>query len=135
MSLLSDKSIFKSLVAGCVAASIDIVVYKNTTNYKGTLLLASTVSASSFIASKAASSIPDFTGTKFDTQYTDSATIQQRLLELTLASSASFILNKYVFKNLRNLPVYEYAFIFGSSSFLSEYITDYVFQDKLSYLN
>ena len=135
MSLLSDKSIFKSIIAGTIAAGIDVVVYKNTNNYKGTLLLASTVSASSFIASKAASSIPDITGTKFDTSYTDSATIQQRLLELTLSSSSSFILNKYVFKNLRNLPVYEYAFIFGTSSFLSEYITDYVFQDKLSYLN
>ena len=135
MSLLSDKYIFKSLMAGSVAASIDVLVYKNTTNYKGTLLLASTVAASSFISSKASGMLPDVTGNKFDTQYTDSATIQQRLLELTLASSASFILNKYVFKNLRNLPVYEYAFIFGSSSFLSEYITDYVFQDKLSYLN
>ena len=135
MSLLSDKSIFKSLVAGCVAASIDIVVYKNTTNYKGTLLLASTVSASCFIASKASGMMPDVITSKLDTQYTDSATIQQRLLELTLSSSSSFILNKYVFKNLRNLPIYEYAFIFGTSSFLSEYITDYVFQDKLSYLN
>ena len=134
MSLLSDKSIFKSLIAGSIAAGIDIVVYKNTTNYKGTLLLASTVSASSFIASKA-SNLPDIITSKLDTQYTDSATIQQRLLELTLSSSSSFILNKYVFKNLRNLPLYEYAFIFGTSSFLSEYITDYVFQDKLSYLN
>ena len=135
MSLISDKSIFKSIIAGSIAAGIDVVVYKNTTNYKGTLLLASTVSASSFIASKASGMMPDVTGTKFDTQYTDSATIQQRLLELTLSSSSSFILNKYVFKNLRNLPLYEYAFIFGTSSFLSEYITDYVFQDKLSYLN
>ena len=37
-SLLSDKSIFKALVAGGVAASIDIIIYKNN-NYKATALL------------------------------------------------------------------------------------------------
>ena len=42
-SLLADKSIFKALVAGGVAASIDIIIYKNN-NYKATMLLASTVS-------------------------------------------------------------------------------------------
>ena len=81
-SFLADKSIFKALVAGGVAASIDIVIYKNN-NYKATMLLASTVGASSYISSKLI--LPDVTGTQFDTSLMESSTLQQRILELTLS--------------------------------------------------
>ena len=65
-SFLSDKSIFKSLVAAGVAASIDIVIYKNN-NYKATALLASTVGASSYVSSKLI--LPDVSGSQFDTSF------------------------------------------------------------------
>ena len=131
-SFLSDKSIFKSLVAAGVAASIDIVIYKNN-NYKATMLLAGTVGASSYVSSKLI--LPDVTGTQFDTSFMESSTLQQRILELTLSSSASFVLSKYVMKNMRELPMMQYIGIFGGSSVISEYISDYVFKEALSYLS
>ena len=131
-SFLSDKSIFKAMVAGGVAASIDIVIYKNN-NYKATALLASTVGASSYISSKII--LPDVTGTQFDTSFMESSTLQQRILELTISSSSSFVLSKYVFKNMRELPMMQYIGIFGGSSVISEYISDYVFKEALSYLS
>ena len=131
-SFLSDKSIFKSLVAAGVAASIDIVIYKNN-NYKATMLLASTVGASSYVSSKLI--LPDVTGTQFDTSFMESSTLQQRILELTLSSGSSFVLSKYVMKNMRELPMMQYIGIFGGSSVISEYISDYVFKEALSYLS
>ena len=87
-SFLSDKSIFKALVAGGIAASMDIIIYKNN-NYKATMLLASTVGASSYVSSKLI--LPDVTGTQFDTSFMESSTLQQRILELTLSSGSSFV--------------------------------------------
>ena len=131
-SFLSDKSIFKSLVAAGVAASIDIVIYKNN-NYKATALLASTVGASSYVSSKLI--LPDVSGSQFDTSFMESSTLQQRILELTLSSGSSFVLSKYVLKNMRELPMMQYIGIFGGSSVVSEYISDYVFKEALSYLS
>ena len=131
-SFLSDKSIFKALVAAGVAASIDIVIYKNN-NYKATALLASTVGASSYVSSKLI--LPDVSGSQFDTSFMESSTLQQRILELTLSSGSSFILSKYVLKNMRELPMMQYIGIFGGSSVVSEYISDYVFKEALSYLS
>ena len=131
-SFLSDKSIFKSLVAAGVAASIDIVIYKNN-NYKATALLASTVGASSYVSSKLI--LPDVSGSQFDTSFMESSTLQQRILELTLSSGSSFVLSKYVLKNMRELPMMQYIGIFGGSSLISEYVSDYVFKEPLSYLS
>ena len=132
-SILSDKAIFKSLVASACAASIDIVVYKNS-NYKATALLAGTVGLSSYASNKLSNMLPDVSGDTFDNNYIDSKTVQNRLLELTLASSGSFVLNKFVFKNLSELPLIQYALIFSSCSFVSEYVTDYAFSEPLNYL-
>ena len=131
-SFLSDKSIFKALVAAGVAASIDIVIYKNN-NYKATALLASTVGASSYVSSKLI--LPDVSGSQFDTSFMESSTLQQRILELTLSSGSSFVLSKYVLKNMRELPMMQYIGIFGGSSVVSEYISDYIFKEPLSYLS
>ena len=131
-SILADKSIFKALVAGGVAASMDIIIYKNN-NYKATMLLAGTVSASSYVSSKLI--LPDVSGSQFDTSFMESGTLQQRILELTLSSSASFVLSKYVLKNMRELPMMQYIGIFGGSSVISEYVADYVFKEPLSYLS
>ena len=131
-SILADKSVFKSLVASAVAASIDIIIYKNN-NYKATALLAGTVGASSYVSSKLI--LPDVSGSQFDSSFMESSTLQQRILELTLSSSASFVLSKYVMKNMRELPMMQYIGIFGGSSLISEYIADYVFKEPLNYLS
>ena len=65
----------------------------------------------------------------------ESSTLQQRILELTLSSSASFVLSKYVLKNMRELPMMQYIGIFGGSSVVSEYVSDYIFKEPLAYLS
>ena len=130
--MIKGNPIFKALVAAGVAASIDIVIYKNN-NYKATALLASTVGASSFVSSKLI--LPDFSGTQFDNSIIESSTLQQRILELTLSSGSSFVLSKYVLKNMRELPMMQYIGIFGGSSVVSEYVSDYIFKEALSYLS
>ena len=79
--------------------------------------------------------MPDVSGSQFDTSFMESSTLQQRILELTLSSGSSFVLSKYVMKNMRELPMMQYIGIFGGSSVISEYISDYVFKEALSYLS
>ena len=132
-SFLSDKSTFKALVAAGIATSIDIVIYKNN-NYKATALLASTVGLSNYVAGKI--SLPDITNGALGTSTMyDVKTIEQRILELTLSSGSSFVLSKFVFKNMRDLPMMQYIGIFLGSSVGAEYICDYTFKDPLSYLS
>ena len=130
-----DETNTKALIAAGVAASIDIFIYKNT-NYKATALLAGCVATGSFGASKIAPSLTDITGGSLgvSTMY-DIKTIEQRLIELSISSGSSFVLSKYAFKNMRNLPMIEYIAIFGGSSFIAEYATDYIFKKPLSYLS
>ena len=130
-----DETNTKALIAAGVAASIDIFIYKNK-NYKATALLAGCVAVGSFTASKIAPNLIDVTGGALgaSTMY-DIKTIEQRLLELSISSGSSFVLSKYAFNNMRSLPMIEYIAIFGGSSFIAEYATDYLFKNPLSYLS
>ena len=133
-SLFSDKSITKALIAGSIGAGIDILIYKNN-NIKATMVLGGCIGASSFVASKIAPSQPDLTNTMIsNTSFYNVKTIEERILELTMSSGSSFLLSVYVFKNMRPLSVMEYIGIFVGSSVGAEYISDYIFQEKLSYL-
>ena len=129
-SLFSDKSITKALIG----AGIDILIYKNN-NIKATMVLGSCIAGSSFVASKIAPSLPDVTNGALGTStFYNVKTIEERILELTMSSGSSFLLSVYVFRNMRVLSVMEYIGIFAGSAIASEYIADYVFQEKLSYL-
>ena len=133
-SLFSDKSVTKALIAGSIGSAIDILVYKNN-NIKATMLLGACIGGSSFIASKIAPSLPDVTNGALGTSsFYNVKTIEERILELTMSSGSSFLLSVYVFKNMRPLSVMEYIGIFAGSSIGAEYISDYIFQEKLSYL-
>ena len=99
-------------------------------------MLAGCVGAGSFAASKIAPSLTDVTGGALGTSTMyDIKTIEQRLIELRISSSSSFVLSKYICKNMRNLPMIEYIAIFGSSSLIAEYATDYIYKKPLPYLS
>ena len=135
MSNFLDETTTKALIAASIGAGIDLIIYKNN-NIKATMLLAGCIGGSSFVASKMAKSLPDLSGGALGTSTMyDVKTIEQRVLELTLSSGSSFILSKYVFKNMRELPVMQYVGIFAGSSIAAEYLTDYIYQQKLSYLS
>ena len=134
-NILSDKSKCKALISGGIAIGLDMIVYKSR-NYKGTLILGTTVASLSYISSKLSSSLPDLSNNLIQSNETFNVkTVKERILEITLSSGGSFILNKYMLQNLRDLPIMRYVLIFGGCSIGSECITDYLFQEKLSYLS
>ena len=99
------------------------------------MLLGGCIAGSSYIASKIAPSLPDLSNSMIsNTTFYNVKTIEERILELTMSSGSSFLLSVYVFKNMRPLSVMEYIGIFAGSSVSAEYISDYIFQEKLSYL-
>ena len=133
-SIFTDKSITKAIIAGSIGAGIDILIYKNN-NIKATMVLGACIGGSSFVASKIAPSLPDVTNGALGTStFYNVKTIEERILELTMSSGSSFLLSVYVYKNMRPLSVMEYIGIFAGSSIGAEYISDYIFQEKLSYL-
>ena len=132
--MLQDKSKAKSLIASSIATAIDVLVYKSR-SYKNTGILALTVGASSYISNKLTSSLPEMSNSLVqNSENLDIKTLESRILELTLSTSGSFIVNKYILNNMRELPLSQYLFIFGTCSLGSEYISDYLFSEKLSYL-
>ena len=87
------------------------------------------------ISNKLTNSLPEITNSLLqNSENLDVKTLESRILELTLSTSTSFILNKYILNNMRELPMSQYLFIFGSCSLGSEYISDYLFSEKLAYL-
>ena len=132
--MLQDKSKSKALIASIIATGIDILIYKSR-NYKNTAILSITVGASSYISNKMTNFLPEMTNSLLqNSENLDVKTLESRILELSLSTSTSFILNKYILNNMRELPLTQYLFIFGSCSIGSEYITDYLFSEKLAYL-
>ena len=132
--MLQDKCKTKSLIAAIIATGIDTLIYKSR-NYKNTAILSLTVGASSYISNKMTNSLPELTNSLLqNNENLDVKTLESRVLELTLSSGASFVINKYILNNMRELPLTQYLFIFGSCSLGSEYITDYLFSEKLAYL-
>ena len=94
-----------------------------------------TVGGSSYIANRLTSSLPEVSNSFLqNSENLDVKTLESRILELTLSTSGSFIVNKYILNNMRELPLTQYLFIFGSCSLGSEYISDYLFSEKLAYL-
>ena len=62
-------------------------------------------------------------------------TIEQRLLEISLSSVSAYTINNQILKNMRaNLTIQDCLMLFVAPSIISEYVTDYVFGQKLSYL-
>ena len=134
MNILKDKSKTKGLISATIAIGIDVLVYKSK-NYKNTAILASTVGLSSYISNKMTNFLPEMTNSLLqNNENLDVKTLESRILELSLSTSSSFILNRYILNNMRELPLTQYLFIFGSCSLGSEYIADYLFSEKLAYL-
>ena len=134
MNILQDKSKTKALISSATAIAIDMMVYKSR-NPKNIAILALTVGASSYVSNKLTTSLPDISNSLLkNSDNLDVKTLESRILELTLSTSGSFIINRYILNNMRELPLSQYLFIFGSCSVGSEYLTDYLFSEKLAYL-
>ena len=131
-SFLSNKKLVKAMIASGVAASIDKLYFKST-NLKGTLLMSAVIGASSYFASVVS---PKFDISSYENSMLDASTIQERVMELGVGVGGSFLINKYMFDSLKSdFSMKDGAILFLSSSIVSEYASDYLFKDPLSYLS
>ena len=136
-NILSNQKNFKAIVAFGVSASIDKFIYKSP-NIKNTVIMASISASSNFIASTLQESnmIPSLQVIEaYNSETINIKTIEQRIIEVSLAGSGAYILNNQILKNMRpNLSIQDCLMLFVAPSLIAEYVTDYVFGQKLSYL-
>ena len=138
MSILSSEKNFKAIVAFGVSASIDKFIYKSP-NIKNTLILASVAGASNFISSTLQENnlIPSLQIIEaYNTETINIKTIEQRIIEVSLSGLGAYTVNNQILKNMRpNLSIQDCLMLFVAPSLIAEYVTDYVFGQKLSYLS
>ena len=71
----------------------------------------------------------------YNTETINIKTIEQRIIEISLSGIGAYTVNNQVLKNMRpNLSIQDCVFLFAVPSFIAEYITDFMFNQKLSYL-
>ena len=125
------------MVAFGVSASIDKFVYKSP-NIKNTLILASVAGTSNYIAStlQSANMIPSLQIIEaYSTDTINIKTIEQRIIEISLSGLGAYTVNNQILKNMRpNLSIQDCLMLFVAPSIIAEYVTDYMFSKKLSYL-
>ena len=137
-NILSNQKNFKALVAFSVSASIDKFIYKSP-NIKNTLIMASIASASNFISSTLQENnlIPSLQAIEaYNSESINIKTIEQRILEISLSGLTAYTVNNQILKNMRpNLSIQDCLMLFVAPSVIAEYVTDYMFNEKLSYLS
>ena len=137
-NILSNQKNFKAIVAFGVSASIDKFIYKSP-NIKNTLILATVAGASNFIASTLQESnlIPSLQVIEaYNTETINIKTIEQRIIEISLSGLGAYTVNNQILKNMRpNLTIQDCLMLFITPSIIAEYVTDYAFGQKLSYLS
>ena len=136
-NILSDQKNFKAVVAFGVSASIDKFVYRSP-NIKNTLILASIAGVSNYVASTVQENnlIPSLQIIEaYNSETINIKTIEQRIIEISLSGLGAYTVNNQILKNMRpNLNIQDCVMLFFIPSIVSEYVTDYVFGQKLSYL-
>ena len=131
-SLLSDKKIVKSVLAGCFTIGIDKLYFKST-DIKSILIVGGVVAGSTYLASVVS---PKYTVSNYKNSMVDAKTVQQRILEIGMSTTGSFLINKYMLDTLKSdFSLKDSIILFGLASFVSEYASDFIFQEKLSYLS
>ena len=137
-NVLSNQKNFKAVIAFGISASIDKFIYKSP-NIKNTLILASVAGASNYIASSLQESnlIPSLQIIEaYNSETINIKTIEQRIIEISLSGLGAYTVNNQILKNMRaNLTIQDCVMLFVAPSIIAEYVTDYVFGQKLSYLS
>ena len=137
-NILSNQKNFKAIVAFGVSASIDKFIYKSP-NIKNTVIMASIAGGSNYIASTLQENnmIPSLQVIEaYNTETINIKTIEQRIIEISLSGLGAYTVNNQILKNMRpNLTIQDCLMLFITPSIIAEYVTDYAFGQKLSYLS
>ena len=114
----SSDSIVKPLTAGAVATLLDIYYLKNG-NMQSAMIFGATVGASTFVSDMISKNIPSAVGSKY-------ASLQERIIEVSLTTGGGYIANRYIFKNDYNPSNFmNRVAIIAVSNFAGEYVSDY----------
>ena len=137
MNILSNQKNFKALTATVVSMSIDKFIYRSP-NIKNTAILGIVAGGANFLASSLQENnmIPSLQVIEaYNSETINIKTIEQRIIEISLSGLASYTLNNKILQNMRpNLSIQDCLILFVAPSVISEYITDYMFNQRLSYL-
>ena len=137
MNILSNEKNFKAIVAFLISGSIDKIIYKSP-NVKNTIIMASIAGGSNYIASTLQENnlIPSLQVIEaYNTESINVKTIEQRIIEISLSGLGAYTVNNQILKNMRpNLSIQDCIMLFVAPSIVAEYVTDYMFSKKLSYL-
>ena len=137
MNIFNNEKNFKALTATVISMSIDKFIYKSP-NIRNTTIMGLIAGASNYIASSLQENnmIPSLQIIEaYNSDNIDIKTIEQRLLEISLSSISAYTINNQILKNMRaNLTIQDCVMLFAVPSFVAEYLTDYMFGQKLSYL-
>ena len=137
MSILSNEKNFKALTATTVSAAIDKFIYRSP-NIKNTAIMAFVVGGANYVAStlQQTGMIPSITATEsYNSETINIKTIEQRLIEISISGLGFYTINNQILKNMKpNLSVQDCIILFAVPSIVAEYIIDYIFNQKLSYL-
>ena len=134
---MQNQMVVKGVIAGTTAGIIDQFYFKSN-SMKNTLILASCVGVSSIVSNYALSKnlIPDMTNGSYDSATFNVKTLESRILEIGLATSSAYLVNTMILKNTKsNISMIDILILFGSSSFVSEYASDYLYNRTLNYLS
>ena len=134
---MQNQMVVKGVIAGTTAGIIDQFYFKSN-SMKNTLILASCVGVSSIVSNYALSKnlIPDMTNGSYDSATFNTKTVESRILEMGLSMSSAYLVNTMVLKNTKtNISMIDILILFGSSSFISEYASDYLYKRPLNYLS
>ena len=138
MNILSNQKNFKAIVAFSVSASIDKFIYKSP-NIKNTVIMSSIAGGSNYIASTLQENnlIPSLQVIEaYNSETINIKTIEQRIIEISLSGLGAYSVNNQILKNMRpNLSIQDCLMLFVAPSVIAEYVTDYMFSVKLSYLS
>ena len=136
-NFLSNEKNFKAMVVFGVSASIDKFIYKSP-NIKNTLILASVAGTSNYIANSLQENnlIPSLQVIEaYNSETINIKTIEQRIIDVSLSGLGAYIVNNQILKNMRpNLSIKDCLMLFVAPSLIAEYVTDFMFGQKLSYL-
>jgi len=133
MSLLSDPITLKPIIAFALSISIDRYYY-GVNNIKSSMLFAGAVSGSFLISSLITPGLPNLFPNLGS--FADGSDVQERILDVSISEIACYIINDKILRNnfyqtddtymrIANIILIDVA---------SEYITDYLSGQRLSYL-
>ena len=137
MNILNNEKNFKAMVAMGVSASIDRFIYKSP-NIRNTAILGIVAGGANFIESTLQENnlIPTISlAEAYNSETINIKTIEQRIIEFSLSGFGAYFVNNQILKKMRpNLSIQDCVLLFVAPSIVAEYITDFMFNQKLSYL-